>query len=54
MQEPDVEHNEQAETPNKSARQRTRTGALPDIKFEDVLPRAGSLNQFSEEAASLT
>lgn len=52
--EPDIEHNEQAEASNKSARQRTRTGALPDIKFEDVLPRAGSLNQFSEEAASLT
>ena len=41
-------------TSSESARQRTRTGTLPEIKSEDVLPRAGSLNRFSEEAASLT
>ena len=37
-----------------SARQRPRTCTVPEIKSEDVLPRAGSLNRFSEEAASLT
>ncbi|DBB00091.1 TPA: hypothetical protein ACH3X1_013944 [Trebouxia sp. C0004] len=53
--EADVESkDEHAELSTESARQRTRTGVLPDIKFEDVIPRAGSLNQFSEEAASLT
>ena len=41
-------------TSSESARQRTRTGNLPEIKPEDVLPRAGSLNRFSEEAAALT
>ena len=41
-------------TSSESARQRTRTGTLPEVKSEDVLPRAGSLNRFSEEAASLT
>ena len=41
-------------TSSESARQRTRTGTLPEIKSEDVLPRAGSLNRFAEEAASLT
>lgn len=41
-------------TSSESARQRTRMDTLPDIKYEDVLPRAGSLNKFSEEAASLT
>ncbi|DBA71095.1 TPA: hypothetical protein ACH3X2_011515 [Trebouxia sp. C0005] len=53
--EADVESkDDHAELSTESARQRTRTGVLPDVKFEDVIPRAGSLNQFSEEAASLT
>ncbi|KAL3138495.1 hypothetical protein ABBQ32_006285 [Trebouxia sp. C0010 RCD-2024] len=51
----DVNHGDDAPgTSSESARQRTRTGTLPEIKTEDVLPRAGSLHRFSEEAASLT
>ena len=41
-------------TSSESARQRTRIRTLPEIKSEDVLPRAGSLNRFSEEATTLT
>ena len=36
-----------------SSRQRTRAD-FPEVKFEDVLPRAASLHAFSEEAANLT
>lgn len=41
-------------TSSESARQRTRKSTLREIKSEEVLPRSGSLNRFSEEAASLT
>ena len=40
-------------TSSESARQRTRTGSLSDVKYEEILPRASSPSKYSEDAASL-